>query len=289
VAQNDHCRPSEESFLEALSELEVGAIFASAGWRVSFGPSIGGLTPDLLVEEPASGARLLIEIWTRSIPELANGQMRAWADLQARIAREIPISCTLLLYNPGTAAARAPDSRHQKVITKELRDALVAGVLTGGAVVTAGDYQFVVTGCAEDHAVLVPLRPFAQTDSRLVVNEINKKVNKYGGLVLYEQMPFMVVVAAEPNSGCDEQLVSGTLQGANSMSMALNMDVVGLVGGSRPVKLRIENSPPQFNRALSAVAWLRSGSSTPGSLIVWRQSAALKELPVLRGGSFQVN
>jgi hypothetical protein len=284
---------NEEQFLQALAELETGAILCRAGMEVSQSPAFGGeKTPDLLVTIPGTGARFLVEVWTRSIPELASGHARQWAELQARVDRGVPAAYGLMVQNFADEPLSAPASHEMKGIVGDLDRALTGRLRLPGEVVVAGRYRFRVTGpspAGSLRAFLAPPTSYSQCDSRLLVDAIMRKVRRYRGLVLRHKIAFAVVLAGEPDSGCTEQLVEAMLSGVLSTSMTLSVNVEGRVGSGKIGQLREANLPPRFDPCLSAVGWLRWGSIEPGELVIWPRPSPLIEFPSLSGQGLVVH
>lgn len=278
---------NEEQFLQALAELEIGAILHRAGMDVSQSTFLdGNKTPDLLVTVPSAGERFLVEVWTRSIAELANGHARQWAELQVRIGRGVPAAYSLMVQNFTNKALSPPASHEMKGIVGDLNLALAGRLRSVGEVVTAGRYSFRVMGpspAGSLRAFLAPPTDYSQCDSRLLVDALMRKIRRYRGLVHCHKLAFVVAIAGEPDSGCTEQLVEAMLGGSLSTSMTLSVNVEGRVGFSRIGQLREANVPPRFDPCLSAVAWLQWGDTEPGELVIWPRSNTVASLPAISG------
>ncbi len=75
--------------------MATGYLFRQPGHEVQFDPTLGRLTPDLLVTSP-NQQRLIVEVWRRCLPHATDARNKQWAEL-ARHSRRIrkPVALSL--------------------------------------------------------------------------------------------------------------------------------------------------------------------------------------------------
>ena len=107
----------------------------------------------------------------------------------------------------------------------------------------------------------------------------NDKVKAYSTLADRVDLPLLVVLAAEPASPLNEDLVRSALRG--EMTTTLSFDP--FEGRSEPhtVAMRSDTTPAAFAPCLSAVGWMNPGINDPGSLAVFPvPSGAWRPIPL---------
>ena len=93
---------------------------------------------------------------------------------------------------------------------------------------------------------------------------IREKVKKYSGLADRYDVPFVVVLAADPRVPIDVDLVRAAMSG--QLRTSVNLDPLVRSTTSPPIKMHMKDEPTRWDPALSGVGWLRAGTDDPGTL-----------------------
>lgn len=243
----------EERYTAALAELATGYVLRQPGYTVEFERKFEGLTPDILVTDQ-TGRRLIIEVWRRGLPVDATAHNSRWMELARRL-RRIRVPVTLAVEALTSDLAEPPDVAARIKIESAIRKWLSSGV-SAAPVIEVEGLRFVPIGPASgDRTELVPVRTGSAANRKLVLEAIDKKVRRYGRLVEQLELPFVVVLSADGETGLDRTLVDSVLAGKNSVSISIPVFGVGAIEAG-PVTLLPDETPPSFDPALSGVAWL---------------------------------
>ena len=265
-------------FTTTYHELCVAAILQSAGLCPEYEVDINGSTPDWLVTDLAP---MIVEVWTRQIPEEVRSRDRRWNILRERLA-SIPVAVWLhVLKTPGEIGS-PPDSLQVKQIEQGLKHWLLstANPPLPGSVVEIGDFTFRLGGPAPGARTLIhtPTAGAVVTTDTVLTN-LYSKVRRYRYLANKLDLPLLVVVAGEKNSAMDIRMVQNALNGVGSMSMTVDP----LATPGQAVRMRIKkwttNVPARFDPALTAVGWVQIGETDPGTLTLIDVPSAARSLP----------
>jgi hypothetical protein len=99
------------------------------------------------------------------------------------------------------------------------------------------------------------VRDGGTADRKDVVEAIERKVRRYRRVAEKLDLPLLVVLSADPDTVLDASLVGSILAWQNAVVMTLPVFGIG-VTDSGPIEMRRTETPPTFDPALSAVAWL---------------------------------
>jgi hypothetical protein len=251
-------------YTQALAELAAGYVMRQPGYSVDFGPQLNGLTPDIIVTDPG-GPRLIVEVWRRVLSRTVAARNAQWAEL-GRQVRRIAIPVLLAVASTAPGVVEPPDAASRRRIEQSLRRWLVSGEPRLTPTHVCQDLVFRVvgrttTGCAE----ILPVRDGATADRKDVVEAIERKVRRYRRVAEELDLPLLVVLSADPDTVLDASHVGSILAGQNSVAMTLPVFGVGAIN-SGPIELRRMDTPPVFDPALSAVAWLEINDGVHATL-----------------------
>lgn len=269
-------RLDQDDGANALAEAAVYWAVSVAGLPVEIEPPIGSLTPDLRV--PDCDPPLIMEVWSRNRSDDSASHDRRWQAVR-RAVRTIPLPWVLTSHGSIHRDGASPDSQEAKTIAKTLSTFLSRSTTQIGASVTVVGFAFEVIGRAPSaHVVLNnPASMGGMVTSDHVIDGISRKVRKYRRTVEYEEAAFVVAVAGEPGGGLDRFAVESALAGRNSVSVSINPFAGGQVLDWKS-EMRDEETPPRFDRCLSAVGFVDLHGPAP-RLLLHRHTRAALPLP----------
>lgn len=255
------------SFLATYHELAVAALLQGCGQTTEYEPQLDGLTPDIVASRNGT-LELVVEVVGRFRADHVRSQERGWRALAQRVS-QIAWPVGIIVRSPTGGQLIPPDGATAKRIATLLRDWLWLRRGSRGVVEFEG-YQFGVvqqlpTGSP---TLLATPDPGGWLNADDVLKTIHEKVRKYANLCQQRDLPFVVVLAAEPNAPMNVDLVRSALGGAQSVVFTLPAFGGPDRVGPAKMPMRQENIPETFGPALSAVAWLAPGTYDPGSLTV---------------------
>lgn len=277
----------DESFLTAYHELAAAAVLRAAGYGVEYEPDLGGATPDFLVKTSEGQPALIVDVWTRQLPQGAKGAKRLWNDLCHRIA-DIPVGVFLLIRHVGGAEIAPPTGAQTKAIATHLRQWLLGAARPVGSEIDVEGYRFAVAGNAPGlRAQLAPPEPGGWVDSDVVLAAIREKTHKYGPIADKLGLGFMTVLAADPLAPLDLGEVVMALAGKLVFSMSIPLGANGPLQSWR-TQLRRDDTLPGFRQALSAVGYLDVANHTCPHLTVIPVASSNRPLIPLEASCLRV-
>jgi hypothetical protein len=267
-------------FVTGVNELATAAVLRDAGLLVEYETALNGCTPDLYVPPEGERRPIIVEVWTREPPREAAGQLRAWQDLQRRIAR-IPVPVGLRIESPGGDAYPAPTSAESKKLSAAVRKWLLNTVPMPGDALNVDGYRFQVWGTVPRlNAVLAIPGRTSRLDSEFVVDIINNKVRKYAAVTKDLGAHLVVVLAAHPLAPLDIGLIRSALDGRLSLTVRFPSDARGIIA-DWTVQMRSDEAAECFGPVLSAVGWIKANLGDPDLTLLPVESAALPLPPLI--------
>jgi hypothetical protein len=267
--------PENAHFLSTYSELSAAAILVDAGLSVEYEPDLGKRTPDFVVDGKA-GPCAIVEVYTKFRSEAQRHAEGAWKVLHTRV-RDIPVPVVLVVNSLGGTSAEAPDEATSKRIATKLRSWLLRTPEDVGREEVFEGYHFMIGGQAPGLYALMALPGGGGWfDSDMVLTAINEKTRRYASLASRMEVPLLVILAAEPASPMNQDLVRSALSG--DMSTTLKVDVFARYSEPHTVRMRSDRTPVTFDPALSVIGWLDPGIDSPGELTVFPATSSERPL-----------
>lgn len=158
-----------------------------------------------------------------------------------------------------------PDDQGRRRIEQGVRAWLASEDATSQVIDIEGLTFRVVGDSCTGRAEMLPVQDGASAHRQIVVEAIQRKVSKYRRTVEEMNLPFLVVLSADPRTGLNPDLVTSILAGNNTTSTVLPANSVGPISMG-PIQLLQTHTPPGFDRALSAVAWLEINDGADAEL-----------------------
>lgn len=253
---------SGRHFVTGVNELAAAAVLRDAGLPVEYETDLNGCTPDLFVPPDGDRRPIIVEVWTREPPREATGQLRAWQDLQRRIAK-IPVPVGLGVESPSGDAYRAPTSVESKKLAVAARKWLLGTVPMPGDCLNVDGYRFQVWGTVPRlNAVLAIPGRTSRLDSEFVIDAINNKVRKYVAVTNDLGAQLVVVLAAHPLAPLEIGLIRSALEGRLSLTVRFPPDARGTIADWK-VRMRSDDAAACFDPVLSAVGWIKANLGDP--------------------------
>jgi hypothetical protein len=264
-------------YTQALAELATGYVLRQPGYGVEFAPRLGQLTPDLIVTEPG-GQRLIVEVWRRGQSQATVRRNAGWDEL-ARQVRRIPLPVAIHVHSAARTVVEPPDAAGRRSVERGLRAWLGPGGVPATSSIEIEGLEFRVVGTTNTgRAEILPVQASATTDRKDIVEAIEKKVGRYRRLAEEMDLPLVVVLSADPDTGLDASLVGHVLAGSNAMTMTIPIFAVGAFDSGK-IEMRRTDAPPVFDSALSAVAWLEINDGVRASLDpLWPNPVATRKV-----------
>jgi len=263
-------------FLQSYNELAVAAILQTAGLKLAYEPEIDGKTPDLVALDTGDRPTHIIEVLNRRRPKPVDAADRRWDELTDRFARIHEPWRLRVARISGDRTGPYPDVAIHLV--RETARWLASNPIAVGQGWAIGDYTFLVVARSPgtDLELLTPVEE-VWVDSDALADEIREKVSRYAGLAGELNVPMVVVVGADDNLAVTSEVVRSALNGQLSVSVNLNLFGVGSGSStSAPLKLHATDAPRVWNRALSAVGWLKAGVDEPGVVTLFSYDKAAR-------------
>ncbi len=244
-------------FAAAASELALVGTLRRQGERVVADPLMDGLTPDAWTPPTDRRPGVVWEVWTRCVPKDKTSQAREWSAL-ARAVEAVarPLALTVEAVS-GEPEPSPPKPGAVATERARLRDWLLSPRTGAGSTLDVAGVRLRAIGenpaPASLRAKLVmPIVPTHAT-ADLVIEHIRAKVRRYRGLV------------------------ESVLEGRNTISLTFDALASGVVAEAK-VQMRMNEDPPGFDPALSAVGWIDALADEP-TLTLWRRADATVPLP----------
>ena len=269
-------------FLQTYHELSVMAILQESGLQPRYEREIDGLTPDLVVFGNEGRPVLIIEVANRMRSSAVAADDRGWRFLSDRVSGiDRPL---VVMVRPQGGHIGSPDDGAGKRIERRLRDWLQEEISLGEMLESQG-YWFQITGHTPGtNAQLVHPQAGGWVNSdHDVVDVIRGKVKKYSGLANSCDVPFVVVLAADPRVPIDVDTVRAAMSG--QLRTSVNLDPLVRSTTSPSIKMHMKDEPTRWGPALSAVGWLRAGTDDPGTLTLMPCAEATRIHGIDVGGS----
>jgi hypothetical protein len=271
-------------FLQTYHEISVMAILQESGLQPRYEREMDGLTPDLVVCGDQGRPALIIEVVSRMRSSAVTADDRGWRSFSDRVGRiDRPF---VVVVRPQARYIGSPDDRAAKRIEGRLRSWLQDDPFLG-EMREFGDYWFQITGhMLGTNALLVHPQAGGWVNSdRDVVDVIQGKVKKYAALANIYEVPFVVVLAADPRVPIDLDTVRAAMSG--QLRTSINLDPLVRSTTSPPIKMHMKDEPTRWDPALSAVGWLRAGTHEPGTLSLMPCAQATRWHGLCVGGSIE--
>lgn len=267
-------------FLTAYHELAVAAVLQDAGLVPEYETTITGVTPDWFVP---GHPQLLVEVWTRQLPDPIRVATDRWRPLRDRV-HTIPVPVGLHIISPAREVLSPPDAATGKRIVAQLQRWLLSALAppTVGARQVIEGYEFRVAQPVPGlRAILHTPTGGGWVDSSLLLEEVRRKVSRYSRGARELGASLIVVVAAEAGSGMDANVLKAALAGLQSLSHSIDpLPVPGPVFQWK-IKKWSTGVPETFDSALSAIGWLVAGIDSPGTLTLFPMANAEQAVPRL--------
>lgn len=270
---------ADGNFVTAIQEIGVAAVLFEAGLSPESEPRLGRLTPDLFVPGSSDRPPLVFEVWTRQPQSGESSRRRSWQALVERVEK-IPHPVGLLLV-PRTRRCGAPDRQEITQIGRELSSWLAAAQRHAGESHEVLGYRFQVAGSSPypDRAFLPRPTEGGTVDTDIVMEIVREKTRRYRQMVTDLGAAFVVVLAGQPDTAMDLDMVRATLDGRQAMTFLVPPSPSGPLGDVT-MRMKAEHSPPVLDGALSAVGWLSTTQASP-TLNLFENPRAVIPLPDL--------
>lgn len=274
---------ADSNFVAAIQEVGVAAVLLETGLAPESEPQLGTLTPDLYVPAVGDRAPIVFEVWTRQPRSGEPSRRRGWQALVERVAR-IPIPVGLLII-PKTRRTGPPDRQTIAEIGRELHHWLQTGQPASGDSYEVCGYRFQVAGPSPfaDRAFLPRPNEGGAVDTDVVMDVIRTKTGRYRQLATELGAALVVVVAAQPDTPMDVEMVRAALDGRQAMTFLVPPSPSGPLGDVT-MRMKMEHTAPTLYSALSGVGWVTTTDARP-TLHVFDNPKAAMPLPELLADS----
>lgn len=235
----------------AAAELATGYALRGPGTTIQYEPDLDSTTPDLIVTSP-NGDRLVVEVWRRNLPGDVLRRNRGWAELSRHLERlQFPV--VLRIEGIEGQIIDAPSVQTRKVIVTSVQRQLAQG---RDVDIRVSALRITVVGESyAGHVQVLPVASAGVGNRKQVLDAIDQKVKRYRDRLEAHDLPFLLVLSAEPNTGLDRDHLEAVLSGANRVTVPILGSHVGAID-SGPVEFQLNDSPPPLSSTLSAIAWL---------------------------------
>lgn len=273
---------NDRQFLSAHSELAVAALLQREALVPEYERDLGGVTPDFYL--PVLGSRAaIVEVHTRFRPTEKRLAVTAWEELRDRVG-DIGAPFTVGLERSGLDTAPPPSSRTAKEIANHLRRQLARTSTQIGDVIEVAGYRIRVIGPSPGvRAQFAVPQGGGWIDTDVIRQVITEKVRRYKHAADEFDAALLVVLAAESLAPLDLDMIDNALAGRQSVSVSLDPFDPNPVDIT--TTLNQTDTPPMFDRALSAIGFLKPETDGPGTLYITTNPAAARHLERIESAS----
>lgn len=188
---------------ETYNELLAGEVLRNGGYNPEYEKLFGTLTPDWYIDPGDNKPPFLVEVFTARISDEEEKEQNQIDDLRNRLA-QIPIKVSVWL-------DRYPDRLHGKIDLNPKRNKAIVQKVQNwlstnpavGARLELEDMAFDVIGWSPDFTGIQMQGPVKNdmVDDEPLEKKINKKIRKYTGIVNSGQVPLVVAVLTDFETG----------------------------------------------------------------------------------------